>query len=268
MFSIKFYSTEPYATQEENMHMISEIISFFYFLTPISPCYFLCKKRIHPSKVSMFYIIARMIFSVCQLGVELGDKGNKDDDEKKDVNYTILNFIELILHTVFSFILVSYKAATNKKLCFTRLLLIISLVIFSGIGCILGKLGQYTTYKEIIEQFFTPLMYLTVGANICKLMREKDPKYISIISCFGGVVVNALWLTYWIFSYLNNKASVIPLIMNFICITLCLAQIVIFFIYKSSYKSDSDFSYGSGGVHMPLDVTEEKTILNKTIITY
>ena len=239
--------------------ILSFIFSLLYYLTPILFLFNLYRKLINKKYVSYFslgslYLNGLLYFTFCL-------------STRKNPNYSIItlelcNLIGALLCFIFSLIYINLVYKDKKKFE------LIILFIFSSLILILLEYvlinfcvnNNHSNLKNIFFysiNVFNILMYLPSGFNIIKIIKDKIPEKIILISSIIGLLNCISWIIFAIDNIvIDNGNSVHIIISNSFSALICINQIILFFYFLRQFDNKND------EINDPLNLNENNDEIN------
>lgn len=143
---------------------------------------------------------------------------------------TYLGFIYLALY----FHYIYYKTSIKKLI-----IIYISIILLSGLIVVIEWLAKISDYNDTflhildwIGVFFNILEYFPIGFNLIYFIKNKTSEEIMIISAFFGLINTLIWISWAIYTTINDSQKYHSITANFIGIILLISQFIIVCKFK------------------------------------
>ena len=134
-------------------------------------------------------------------------------------------------HIYLTIFLIYLDVHINKKIIFIASL-------YSSFVLSFGLVYLFLDVKVIgyIAMIWNILMFAAPMQKLVEVFKKKDSSFIPISVCFAMVLCSTIWIGY---GYFKNEDLFI-IIPNSIGLTICLVQIILYFIFKKPNKENAN----------------------------
>lgn len=210
--------------------MIGFITSIIYFIvSPIQFLFNLNKKNLNVEYISIFGLGNLYLTGILFFFYSVATANRVED-------YELMEFCNLI-GAIFLFIYIilyfNFMYSGCKQFLYISIFVLFSfLLCFVEYQLIKTKIKIFKDVIFYIANVINVLMYLPIGFNILKIIKDKYPERLILNTSILGLINCISWLSFGIKSvFIENGESEHIIIANIIGLSICIIQIILYYRY-------------------------------------